>query len=163
MVLVSAAAAAPGSTQVASCERGPITGGPGPADWRQRAVVAGPLGVPRRPLSQMSETNNGQLTAKMGVIVEGSASVTLSVPAQLQHRVFLYYGRMSDRNGQPTTQIGRALGFGEIVFEPCDYKPRTAFPGGIRVKGRGPVLLKVAVDGAPDAIPLPLGRPKPHA
>jgi hypothetical protein len=95
----------------------------------------------------------------MPVIVEGSTPVTLSVPPRLQHRVFLYYGRLLGRDGKPTTQIGKASGFSEVVFEPCAHKPRTAWPGGIRVKGRKPVRLTVRIEGDPEPIPLPLGRP----
>jgi hypothetical protein len=152
--------AAPVRTQVADCERGPITDGSGPPDWRQKSVVAGPLGVFRRPLSHMSKTSSGQLIAKMPVITAGSTPVTLSVPPRQRHRVFLYYGRLLDRNGNPTTLIGRSRGFSEVVFEPCDYKPRTAWPGGIRVIGRKAVRLIVRVEGNPEPIPLPLGRPK---
>jgi hypothetical protein len=110
----------------------------------------------------MSETSNGQLIAKMPVIVAGSGRVTLSVPGGQRHRVFLYYGRLMDRSGNPTTQIGRSRGFSEVVFEPCAHKQRTVWPGGIRVRGRRPVHLTVRVEGNPEPIVLPLGRPKVH-
>jgi hypothetical protein len=160
-LLASTTLAAPAEPQVASCEQGPVAAGTGPPDWPRGAQVAGPLGVFRHPLSHMSETSSGQLIAKMPIIVEGGSPVGLSVPARLRSRVFLYYGRMLDRNGKPTMQIGRAPGFAEIVFEPCASKPRTAFPGGIRVKGRAPVRLTVRVDDRPEPIALLLGRPKP--
>jgi hypothetical protein len=146
-------------THVADCERGPVTDGPGPPGWRQKSISAGPLGVFKRPLRQMSETRNGQLTAKMPVLVDGSTPVTLSVPPGQRRRVFLYYGRLRDRDGNPTTTIGRAPGFSEVLFEPCLDRPRTAWPGGIRVIGRKRVSLTVTVEGRPDPIPLPLGRP----
>jgi hypothetical protein len=110
----------------------------------------------------MSETKSGQLIAKMPVITQGRAAVTLSVPPGRRNRVFLYYGRMKDRDGNPTTSIGRAPGFSEVTFEPCMDRIRTAWPGGIRVIGRKPVWLTVTVVGRPDPIPLPLGRPKPY-
>ena len=160
MLLVPAAPlAAPVRTQVADCD-GPTVAGSGPPNWRQRSIVAGPLGVFRRPLSHMSKTRSGQLITKMPVIVAGSTPVKLSVPSRLRHRVFLYYGRYLDRSGKPTTLIGRSRGFSEVVFEPCDYKPQTPWPGGIRVKGRRAVRLIVRVEGNPDPIPLQLGRPK---
>lgn len=138
-----------------------MTAGSGTPDWRRKSLVAGPLGVFRHPLAKMSETDNGQLIAKMPLLVEGQTPVTLSVPPGQRHRVFLYYGRLRDRSGNPTTQIGRARGFSEVLFEPCADRPRTVWPGGIRVKGRRSVRLVVGVEGRPDAIPLRLGRPKP--
>jgi len=83
--------AASGATQIATCERGPVADGSGPADWRRESLIAGPLSVFRRPLSQMSETNSGQLIAKMPVLTAAGAAVTLSVPPRQRHRVFLYY------------------------------------------------------------------------
>jgi hypothetical protein len=148
-------------TQTATCEQGPITNGSGPPDWRKRSVIAGPLSVFRGALRTMSETNNGQLIAKMPVLTARGAPVTLSVPVRLRHRVFLYYGRTRDRNGNPTTQLSRGPGFSEVVFEPCDGRPRTAWPGGIRVKGRKPVRLLAQVEGG-EPILLPLGRPTPY-
>lgn len=155
------ASPASAETQTATCEQGPVTNGSGPTDWRQKSVVAGPLSVFRRPLRQMSEMNSGQLIAKMPVLTARGADVKLSVPMRLRHRVFLYYGRIQDRNGNPTTQIGRANGFSEIAFKPCDDRPRTAWPGGIRVKGRKPVRLLVQAEEG-ELIPLPLGRPTPY-
>lgn len=156
----AAAGAAPSRSQVADCEHGPVTIGSGPPNWRHKSTAAGPLGVFRHALDQMFETGNGQLTAKMPVIVEGTAVVTLAVPAGQRDRVFLYYGRFLDRDGNPTTQIGRSPGFSEVTFEPCDDKPRTAWPGGIRVKGRAPVTLTVRVEGRDQPLPLRLGRPR---
>ncbi len=162
VLLIGASQASAAGTQVASCEQGPVTDGPGPANWRQKSIAAGPLGVFRHPLGQMSETQSGQLIAKMPVLVAGNASVALSVPPGRKHRVFLYYGRLRDRNGNPTTAIGRAPGFSEVVFEPCADRARTAWPGGIRVIGRKRVWLTVKVEGRPDPIPLPLGKPTPY-
>ncbi|HEU4945326.1 MAG TPA: hypothetical protein VFT10_09215 [Solirubrobacterales bacterium] len=161
-LLASTALAAPAETQVASCARGPVTAGSGPSDWPRGTWTAGPLGVFRQPLSHMEETSSGQLIAKMPVIVEGSTPVKLSVPTRLRQRVFLYYGRFLDRSGNPTTQIGKSRGFSEIVFEPCGDRPLTAWPGGIRVKGRGAVRLTVRVEGDPEPVPLSLGKPRPH-
>jgi hypothetical protein len=110
----------------------------------------------------MSETRNGQLINKMPVLVEGGKPVLLSVPPRDSDRVFLYYGRLRDREGRPTTTIGRARGFSEVRFEPCADKPRTVWPGGIRVRGRRAVRLLVSVEGRAAAIPLRLGRPRPY-
>jgi hypothetical protein len=133
--------------------------GRGSADWRSKSIVAGPVGVRRRPLSQMSQSSQG-LTAKMPVLIEGRApeTVTISVPPALRQRVFLYYGRVIGRDGEPTTLFTEARGYSETKFELCDDKPRTAWPGGIRVKGRAPVRLQVEVEGR-EPIQLRLGRP----
>jgi hypothetical protein len=149
---------APAGSNVAPCEKAMI--GHGPADWRSESVVAGPVGVRRHPLDAMSPTGNG-FVAKMPLLVEGRApaTVTVSVPPALRSRVFLYYGRILGRDGQPTTLFTEARGYGETEFQLCDGKPRTIWPGGIRVKGGGPVRLLVRVEGeAP--VPLRLGRPQ---
>jgi hypothetical protein len=69
---------------------------------------------------------------------------------------------MRDRDGRPTTRIAGSPGFSEVEFRPCSTKPRTIWPGGIRVKGRAPVRLLVTVEGRPGLVPLPLGRPAPR-
>jgi hypothetical protein len=148
-------------SNVAPCDKAII--GHGTADWRSESIVAGPVGIRRHPLGQMSQTQNGFVT-KMGLLVEGRApeTVTVSVPPSLQNRVFLYYGRILDRDGQPTTSFRNARGYGETEFEPCGNKPRTIWPGGIRIKGTAPVHLLVTVAGGTGPIPLPLGRPRPY-
>jgi hypothetical protein len=110
----------------------------------------------------MSPTRNGFVT-KMPLLVAGRApeTVTVSVPPILRSRVFLYYGRILGRDGQPTTLFSEARGYGETEFQLCGDKPRTIWPGGIRVKGDGPVRLLVRVDGeAP--VSLHLGRPQAY-
>lgn len=164
-LLLSAAlgVAAPAAerVQVATCETGPVMNGPGPPDWRQISRVAGPVAVFRRPLSQMSETPNGQLMAKMPALTIGHEPVTLSVPPRLRHRVFLYYGFRRGPDGTRTTMMQGFPGYQEVEFHPCTDRPRTPWPGGIRVKGRAPVHLDViAADGETDV--LALGRPKPY-
>lgn len=147
-------------SNVAPCDKAII--GHGSADWRRESVVAGPVGVRRHPLRQMSGTQNGFVT-KMPLLVEGRAreKMTVSVPPALRSRVFLYYGEVIGRDGQPNFTFTEARGYGETVFEPCDDKPRTIWPGGIRVKGDRPVHLLVTAEGEPP-VSLPLGRPKPY-
>lgn len=99
-----------------------------------------------------------QFTVRVGL----TAPVTVSVPPRLRNRAFLYYGRILDREGHPTTSFNGARGYAETVFKPCEGRPRTIWPGGIRVKGRGSVHLLVAVAGSPASIPLHLGRPRVH-
>ncbi len=156
---VTGAAAAPVRTQVASCEEGPIQYGHGVAGWRQRSEVAGPLGLPSGFLQRMVPTASGQLVMKAPATVEGSA-VILRVPPRLRHRVSLYYGRRTDREGRPTNRVGQGPGFSEVAFHPCGGRPRTVFPGGVRVRGRAPVRLLVQVEGGSASIPMPLGRPR---
>jgi len=146
---------------VAPCDKAII--GHGSVDWRSEAVVAGPVGVRRHPLSAMSPTRNGFVT-KMPLLVEGREpeTVTVSVPAELRKRVFLYYGRILGRDGQPASTFADARGYGETEFQLCGSKPRTIWPGGIRVKGRAPVRLLVTVEGRPAPISLRLGRPKAY-
>jgi hypothetical protein len=152
-------------SQRASCEVGPVMDGSGSRHWRQESVDAGPFGVRRGALRQMTETRNGQLIGKMPALVEGHEVVNLIVPERLRDRVFLYYGFFNGRDGRRTTRIAGAPGFSEIVFVPCEDRPRTIWPGGIRVIGRGPVSLEVlfARNGPPAIrLPLPLGRPRPY-
>ena len=159
-IVATLALVAPAEANVAPCEKAMI--GHGPADWRSESVVAGPVGVRRHPLDAMSPTRNGFVT-KMPLLIEGRApeTVTVSVPPALRSRVFLYYGRLRGRDGQPTTTFSEARGYGETKFQLCDDKPRTIWPGGIRVKGSRPVRLVVGVEGeAP--VPLLLGRPQAY-
>jgi hypothetical protein len=157
LALVAGIAVAASTSNVATCDKAMI--GHGPADWRSESVVAGPVGVRRHPLRQMSPSRNG-LTTKMPILVEGRApeTVAVSVPPPLRKRVFLYYGRIIGRDGRPTTLFTEARGYGETEFQLCGDKPRTIWPGGIRVKGQAPVHLLVEVEGQ-RPIPLPLSRP----
>jgi len=145
---------------VAPCEKAIV--GHGPAGWRSESIDAGPVGVRLHPLNAMSPTRNGFVT-KMPLLVEGRApeTVTVSVPPKLRSRVFLYYGEIIGRDGKPTFTFAAARGYGETEFQLCGNKPRTIWPGGIRIKGEGPVRLLVSAEGqAP--VSLPLGRPKTY-
>ena len=150
-IAATLALAAPAESSVAPCDKAMI--GHGSADWRSEAMVAGPVGVRRHPLSAMSRTRNGFLT-KMPLLVEGREpeTVTVSVPPALRQRVFLYYGSSSSFTGE--------RGYGEIEFQLCGNKPRTIWPGGIRVKGEGSVRLNVFTEDRPQPFVLRLGKPK---
>jgi hypothetical protein len=102
----------------------------------------------------MSRTRNG-LVAKMPLLVEGREpeTVTVSVPPALRSRVFLHYGT-------PST-FAQDHGYSEIEFQLCGNKPRTIWPGGIRIKGDKPVHLLVSAEGRPTAS-LRLGRPRAY-
>jgi hypothetical protein len=106
---------------------------------------------PRRP---------GHLVTKMPLLVEGHDPVTVSVPPRLRHRVFLHYGTHEGRDGGRSTSFYGYPGDSSIEFRPCPDKPRTIWPGGIRIKGRAPVQLLVEAEGGPARAVLPLGRPQ---
>ena len=84
-------------------------------------------------------------------------AVTLSVPQRLRRRVFIYYGFHEGPDGHRSTGLD-GPGFSEVVFQPCADRPRTVWPGGIRVKGTKPVRLLVQTEGSPP-VPLVLGKP----
>jgi hypothetical protein len=159
-LVAGAAAAAPAESNVAPCEKAII--GHGPADWRSESLVAGPVGVRRHPLKDMSLAR-GWYTTKMPLLVEGREpeTVTVSVPPRLRHRVFLFYGEVLDRDGNPTSSFRNTRGYGETEFQLCGNKPRTIWPGGIKIKGGKPVQLLVSAEGRPP-LALPLGRPQPY-
>jgi hypothetical protein len=148
---IAAAGATGSDSTVATCERAII--GHGSADWRSESVIAGPAGVRRPPLRQMSQSPKG-LVAKMPILIEGREPerVTVSVPPSLRGRVFLYYGK-------PTT-FAHDPGFAEVEFQLCGNKPRTVWPGGIRVKGTSPVRLNVFTEERPEPFVLRLGKPQ---
>ncbi len=159
-IAATLALAAPAEANVAPCDKAII--GHGSADWRSESVDAGPVGVRRQPLREMSLAR-GWYTTKMPILVEGREpeTVTVSVPPRLRDRVFLIYGEVRDRDGNPSSSFRNTRGYGETEFQLCGNKPRTIWPGGIKVKGDEPVhLLVTAEEQAP--VRLPLGRPQPY-
>lgn len=166
VISVSTALGAPPAPQVASCDLGPVMIGSGKPTWRRESLSAGPLGIRRQPLHDMTpyrRAEPGVLVAKAPVLIEGHEPVTLSVPPRLAQRVFLYYGFHEGPDGKRSTSFYGYPGSRSIEFQPCADKPRTIWPGGIRVRGRKPVHLDVTVAGQSDSIPLRLGRPKVYA
>lgn len=105
------------------------------------------------------------LVTKAPILIEGEDPVTLTVPPRLAHRVFLYYGFHEGADGKRSTSFYGSPGSSVIEFQPCPDKPRTIWPGGLRVKGRKPVHLNVTVASQPDPIQLQLqlGRPTVYA
>jgi hypothetical protein len=140
---------------VASCSGG--FAGHADADWRSESNVAGPVGVGKWPLRQMSTMAIGDLVAKAPLLVEGQSAVMVKVPEALRERVFLYYGRGPS---EKTISFADSQGFGSIEFRPCEDRPRTIWPGGIRVRGKGSVHLVVEAEGHSTA--LRLGQPQLH-
>jgi hypothetical protein len=145
---------------VADCSKAII--GSGKPSWRSEATVAGPVGVTRAALRHMWRAPSGWMYTKMGLLLEGERAVTVSVPPALRKRVFLYYGRIEGRDGKVTTSFFKAPGYGETEFQPCTDKPRTVWPGGVRIEGTAPVHLLVHQGGGAATIPLRLGRPQVH-
>lgn len=154
-----ASASASASANVAPCDM--AVRGTGPVDWRERSWRAGPVGVFERPLARMQRTKRG-LVAKMPLLVEGQEAVTVSVPPGLRGRVFLYYGEMRDRHGEPSTSFANTAGYEETRFEPCPGRARTPWPGGIRIRGGKAVRLRVRTDAGAVFV-LRLGRPQVYS
>jgi hypothetical protein len=156
----SASGQEPGAnSNVAACRN--VLNGHGDSHWRRESVVAGPVGVAKRPLRQMWRAPSGNLYAKMGILVEGYEPVTVRLPAALRNRVFLYYGQMTGRDGKPTTSFADTPGYAATEFRPCTDRPRTIWPGGLRIKGTAPVHLIVEAEGR--SMPLRLGKPRIHS
>ena len=135
-------AAAPPAHFVARCDKAII--GPGPADWRQRSIVAGRFGLAKGDLGT-AQVVDGVLTAKRMALVAGEKKLVLRVPAAERDRVRLNYGLL--RNLHPFT-----AGPVQITFSPCQDKPRTVWPGGLMLKDRHPVTLEVVAGGKPAVI-----------
>ncbi|MFT3866228.1 MAG: hypothetical protein QM729_18360 [Solirubrobacterales bacterium] len=148
------ASGASADKNVASCDN--VFVGHGSAGWRRESSAAGPVGLSRRPLRRMSAMKNGDLVAKSPLLVEGHEAVTVKVPEALRERVFLYYGR----SGSKTISFADSNGFEEVEFRPCEDRPRTIWPGGIRVRGGGSVHLVVEAEGRKSV--LKLGRPQAY-
>jgi hypothetical protein len=153
------AAGAQTERNVADCAKAVL--GSGAPGWRVESIDAGPVGVRKAPLAAMQRTGDGDLVAKVPLLVEGTDPVTVRVPAGLRGRVFLYYGHIVGRDGKPSTSFTGASGYGETEFRPCAGKPRTIWPGGVRIRGTAAVHLLVQADGR--SIPLRLGRPRARA
>ena|ERR1700761_9588622 len=141
------------SKNVASCNDNVLVGH-GKPGWRSESNFAGPVGLPKWPLREMGAMADGDLVTKAGVLVEGTAPVTLKVPESMRERVYLYYGR-GPKGG--SISFTESSGFDEIEFEPCEGQARTIWPGGLRVHGKGSVHLVVESEG--EQIPLKLGKP----
>lgn len=166
LLAVVPAAAAPAEPQVAGCDPGPVMIGSGKPSWRQESLSTGPLGIRRQPLRDMTLYRRAEpnvLVTKAPILIEGHEPVTLSVPPRLAHRVFLYYGFHEGPDGKQSTSFYGYPGSSAIELQPCADKPRTIWPGGLRIKGRKPVHLNVTVTGQPDPVPLRLGRPMVYA
>jgi hypothetical protein len=142
---------------VADCSR--AMRGSGTPAWSPEMTSGGPVSVSRVAMAKMYLGANGTFYGKVPLMVEGGRPVTVSVPPALRGRVFLYYGYIIGRDGKPTRTFTDARGYGETEFQPCTNRPRTIWPGGLRIKGSAPVHLLVHSSGAAP-MPLRLGRPR---
>lgn len=126
----------------------------------QGSIVAGPVSVSEAPLAGMTEANGGELYAKMDLGVTGHRFVVLSVPLALRNRVFLYFGRVFDAEGNERKSLLAAPGYSETELQPCRDRAQTVWAGGVRVSGHAPVHLLVTVEGQAESVRLPLGTPE---
>jgi hypothetical protein len=136
--------------------------GSGMPAWSLEMTSGGPVSVSRAAMAKMYRGHNGTFYGKVPLMVEGDQATTVSVPPRLRKRVFLYYGHIVGRDGKPTTSFFEARGYGETEFRPCANKPRTIWPGGLRIKGSAPVHLLVTTASATAPVPLRLGRPRAY-
>ncbi|HEY5333547.1 MAG TPA: hypothetical protein VIJ21_08375 [Solirubrobacterales bacterium] len=146
---------------VAACGRSSSQATTGAEASTGSPPAAGALRLPGRPLANVVEVKTGQFAARMPVLVSGHDYIVLSVPLELRKRVFLYYGRVADRAGRPLGLLRSVASYAEVEFQPCRDRPRTIWPGAIRVIGRAPVRLLATIEGQPRSIPLALGSPFP--
>jgi hypothetical protein len=120
---------------------------PGNADgrWRERSTAVGNAGFygPGRDFrSAQRSGDGGDLITKMPVIIEGGSGMTLWIPRQERDRVALLFGKI------PATEpyeIGD--GYTQVRFVPCTDRERTGFVGGLALRDRRPVALKVRLEG----------------
>ncbi|HVW46748.1 MAG TPA: hypothetical protein VHA76_06830 [Solirubrobacterales bacterium] len=139
---------------VATCADNVLIGH-GKPGRRSESSSAGPVGMPRWPLRQMSAMKNGDLVTKAGILVEGDVPVMVKVPEELRERVFLYYGRGPSHR---SVSFADSNGFSEVEFHPCEGRPQTIWPGGLRIRGEGSVHLVVEAEGKTSV--LKLGQPR---
>jgi hypothetical protein len=135
--------------------------GSGKPAWSLEMASGGPVSVSRAAMAKMYLRRDGTFYGKVPLMVEGDQPATVSVPPRLRNRVFLYYGHIVGRDGKPTHSFFDARGYGETEFRPCANKPRTIWPGGLRIKGSAPIHLLIHT-GAPKPVPLRLGRPRAY-
>jgi hypothetical protein len=147
---------------VAVCGRSLSPTSIGGAAWRGTSPTGGGLRLPGQPLANVVEVTRGQFAARMPVLISGHDYIVLSVPLALRKRVFLYYGRVADGAGRPLGSLRSEASYAEVEFQPCGDRPRTVWPGAIRVIGRAPVSLLATIEGQPRSIPLALGSPSPR-
>ena len=151
----TAAAAAPVDMRtIASCREAAL--GNGDDRWRRRSATAGPFGLygPGRDFRHkrvVFEHDNGYLGVKIPAFVAGQRAVTVTVRERFRDRVGLDFGDLWSAN-----TIAKANT--EVSFRPCRDRPRTAWPGGLVLADRRPVVFTVQVEGRERIWSLRVGR-----
>ena len=123
--------------------------------WRQRSTIVGNVGFygPGRDFASAQPSgNSGDLITKMPVIIEGDSGTTVWVPREERDRVALLFGKIP--GGDPY-EIGD--GYAEVRFEPCADRERTGFVGGLVIRDRRPVALRVRLEGTGEVETVPVG------
>ena len=146
--------AEPAGAGVARCDSA-IEGTADPR-WRKRSTVVGYLGFygPGRDFDvAYRHDKGGNLVSKLPVIIEGSSGATVWVPHEERSRVALFFGKI--RASEPyTLEDGHA----KVRFEPCYARKRTGFVGGLILRDRQEVALRVRLHGAEQTETITVGR-----
>jgi hypothetical protein len=124
--------------------------------WRKRSTVVGNLGFygPGRDFRSAERSGEGgDLVTKMPVVMEGKSGARVWVPREVRDRVALLYGPI------PALDVYRVDdGHAAVRFEPCTDRKRTGWPGGLVLRNRRPLALKVRLEGADRPHTVTLGR-----
>lgn len=130
-----------------------------PADWRQRAVHAGPLSLYPIPAAtpRPARGKPGRyVPIKVLLIVVPGQRATLVVPKAVRPFVGLAYGHGAARFGAFAPAMRVRDGLAAVTFDSCadgDH-PHQHFGGGFVVSKRMCAHLEVSVAGRADPIPL---------
>jgi hypothetical protein len=108
--------------------------GMGPDDWRQSSRRFGPLGMLVTDYSVGRRQDDGLLHTKIPTLVEGHASVVVSVPSDERERVGIEL-------------VGSSHPVSRLRLDPCPDRRRTIWAAGVAVRDRGPARLAVSVVG----------------
>jgi hypothetical protein len=124
--------------------------------WRQRSTVVGNLGFygPGRDFDlAYRHEEGGDLVLKLPIIIEGNSGATVWVPREERHRVALLFGKIEAKEPYSIDE-----GYARVRFEPCKNRKRTGFVGGLVLRDRRQVVLRVRVHGRGQTDSVTLGR-----
>ena len=142
------------TVNVARCDS--AVGGSADRRWRERSTVVGNVGFygPGRDFRTAQRTaKGGDLMTKMPVIIQGDLGATVWVPRGERDRVALLFGKSP---GPDPNEIRD--GNTKVRFEPCTDRERTGFVGGLALRDRQPVALRVRLQGTHRIHTVTLGR-----